>query len=187
VVDRNAAPSGRAIHERIRVTRRCASQPTYGGSDRSQADRQRGDDAISRANPYIRRAPDPSAGPGIDRSVRPDYRPYAVPRSTPTYGAPTMSPDADRPVMPDYRSNGIERRGADRPAAPPAGMAAPPPGVYRANPGVERGPGSAPDNHGGGGSPAAGQGHSRGGNHRPAPLLRAGADESLSLITDRES
>ncbi len=164
VVDRNAATSRQAIPRADTGYRAAApSQPTYGASsDRGQADRQRADDAISRANPYIRRTPDPSAGPGIDRTVRPDYRPYAVPRSTPAYGAPTMSPDAGRQVMPDSRSNGIDRRGADRPAGPPAGVAAPPPGVYRANPGVERGPASAPDNHGGGGSPA-GQGHSRGG------------------------
>lgn len=156
VIDRTTSPS-RAVPAPYQ-------QPTYGTAVQrgTQGDRSTADDAITRANPYIRRAPDASVRPGMDPAGRPDYQPYAVPRArsfeSPTYGAPRVPADAGRPGMPD-RSYGVARPtpGNDRPAGPPPGVAAPPPGVYRANPGAS--PGPAPSAPAGGG----GQGHSRGG------------------------
>jgi hypothetical protein len=164
VVDRSDNSSRQAVPRADARSRGAVPyQPSYGTS---QADRAPADDAITRANPYIRRAPDSSARPGLEQGPRPGYQPYAIPRSggfeVPSYGTPRAPVDAGRPGVPDNRSQGMDRRapGVDRPAGPPPGVAAPPPGVYRANPGVERGPGPAPENHGGGQS---GQGHSRGG------------------------
>jgi len=168
LVDRTGNPSRQAVPRADAGSRAAGSYqaPYSAGIDRgSQPDRAPADDPIARANPYIRRAPDASARPGTNQGARPDYQPYAVPRSrgfeSPSYGAPRVSPDAGRPAMPD-RSFGVERRapGVDRPAGPPPGVAAPPPGMYRANPGTDRGQGPAPENRGGGQS---GQGHSRGG------------------------
>jgi hypothetical protein len=169
VIDRSASASRQAV-PRGEAGYRAAppSQPAYGlGIDRGEADSPRVDDAGSRANPYIRRAPDSSARPGMDQGGRPNYQPYAVPRSgfeSSPYGmVPRTSPDASRPAMPDYRSYGGDRRapGVDRPAGPPPGIAAPPPGVYRANPGVAPAPAQAAPT--GGSQPGQGQGHSRGG------------------------
>ena len=141
-------------------------QPSGAGLGRPADSPRLDDSAMYRANPYIRRPPDSSARPGVDQSARPDYQPYAVPRSrgleAPSYGTPRVPADAGRPAMPDTRSYGMERRapGVDRPAGPPPGIAAPPPGVYRANPGVA--PAPAPGAPAGGSQPAQG-GHSRGG------------------------
>jgi hypothetical protein len=62
--------------------------------DRGQGDEQQRRCNIASQSVYSPR-PDPSAGPGIDRSVSPDYRPYAV-HVRPLRRAPTMSPDAGR-------------------------------------------------------------------------------------------
>ena len=164
VVDRSGNASRQAVPRADGRSRGAVPyQPPYGTS---QADRAPTDDAITRANPYIRRAPDSSARPGLEQGTRPDYQPYAIPRSrgfeAPSYATPRAPVDAGRPGVPDNRSLGMERRAPsiDRPAGPPPAVAAPPPGAYRANPGVERGPGPAPENRGGGQSA---QGHSRGG------------------------
>ena len=172
-VDRSANASRQAVPRADVGSRPVAPyQPSYGsGIERSrQADAAPTDDAITRANPYIRRSPDATMRPGMDQSTRPGYQPYAIPRSpgfeSPSYGAPAAPADAARPAMPSY---GVDRRAPamDRPVGPPPGMVAPPPGGYRANPGVERGPGPAPENRGGGqgqsGGGQSGGGHSRGG------------------------
>ena len=168
VVDRNDNASRQAVPRADVGSRATTPYQPYGAARErgSQADRPPVDDAVTRANPYIRRAPDASTRPGMDPGARPGYQPYAIPRTrgvdAPSYGVPSASPDAGRPGMPD-RSYGVARPapGTDRPAGPPPGGAAPPPGVYRANPGGSHGPAqSAPA----GGAPPAGQGgHSRGG------------------------
>ena len=167
VIDRSPNASRQAV-PRADVGSRAAApyQPRYGGAiERGQpADATQTDDAIARANPYIRRSPDAAARPGMDQNARPSYQPYAIPRSrgfeSPAYGVPAAPADAGRQAMPSY---GVDRHAPviDRPVGPPPGVTAPPPGSYRANPGVERGPAPAPENRGGG-SPS-GQGHSRGG------------------------